>query len=219
MSNIYQGFKLTFPTGDPLGDDYETLANKAIGQKFTCPGSGPQDINKIGAWAEQGGAGTWRYWIANDGGVSPGTIVANSLTSEIDISDGAWFPFTYISKPSLTGGASYWLICWGGNQVVAATWATAGTSKLTDCIYSTTGDPNPETWNDILEDLWGIAAEYQAAGAYQPPGGGPADDRFRFRPSGRSCYTSTRIIHSPKWPMDAFWWAYDSQADNNSRMN
>ena len=73
------------------------------------------------------------------------------------------------------------------------------------------------SWS-ITSSLWIIIGVSIHPVGYTPPGGGYSDDRFRFRPSGRSSYTSTRIIYSPCWPMDAFYYGYDSLAENQSRM-
>jgi len=50
-------------------------------------------------------------------------------------------------------------------------------------------------------------------------GNGGFDDRFRFRPSGLSAYTSTQIRRYPTWPDDARDFGLrDSLADNTSRL-
>jgi hypothetical protein len=170
----YQGFKTTFPTGDPKTDfsdgiDDITL-NYMFAQKFTL-GAGTWDINKIGAFGSGSNVAgdAARYAIYTDSS-GPSALVANSLTSEVvftrDTTNGAWLSHTYSTKPQLTAG-DYWLVIWSNKQgtFCISLWTkvvTAKSQKAT-CTYAATGDPGTiGSWAAQNRD-WPIAVECQAA--------------------------------------------------------
>ena len=166
---VVNGFFTTFPTAVSSGGNPQSPFDQAVAQKFTCPSTGYQDINKIGAYnTGDGSAGVkTRMWISpDDGGVPSATIVANSLTTEITNSLSGWSSFTYSLKPRLAGGTDYWLVYWGSSaqysNIIDAAWEDSTTHQGCACTYSAGSSPSPGAWSEYYNNL-SLAAEYQAA--------------------------------------------------------
>jgi hypothetical protein len=163
----YGGIQTPFPSSDPDGANDPFNDDQIYARAFTCPGSGDQVVNKIGGWVEYG-ASKIRCLIYTNNAGSPGTIVTNSLTTEITCSAGSWVSHTYSTKPVLTGGTIYWLAYWGNSDGLMYGSSFAGSgyveniSKQTAQVYSSSGTPSGESWS-YLNNQFQIAAEYQAA--------------------------------------------------------
>lgn len=112
MSN---GFVSSSP-GSRHGASLSTYkADYATAQRFTCPGSGTQEITEAGIWAWRWGSNrTLKIAIfTNDSGnTCPESMVTNS---EISITVTSASPTmakaysSYGTKPTVTGGTVYWL--------------------------------------------------------------------------------------------------------------
>lgn len=166
------GIFLTFPTADPIGTADIFLDDLILARRYTCPGSGAQDINEIGGWVGQrDSALNVRYVIYNDDGGAPGTdgdYVTNSLTGEIAVASAdAWTSHIYSPKPQLTGGVDYWPAIWGqsnGGAFVFSIerWSFGGGTNSTSPQVYDTDPPAGESWAGNSNTSQ-IALEYQAA--------------------------------------------------------
>lgn len=167
----YNGFKTTFPTGDATDESGDYLDDVIVGQVFTCPGSGTQEINEIGFWVRvgQNNRGV-RLCIYTESGGDPVSLVANSLTTEFTVTaPDVWITFEYSTKPQLTGGTDYFLMMWGNDAAaefdvsVERSDYQAGEGREATCVYHSTNDPSPGAWA-ASNYQYAVAAEYQAGG-------------------------------------------------------
>lgn len=166
------GFKAAWATTDP--SDVESIGGQLgqlFGQLFVCGGSGTQEVSRLGVYFNDGsGPGTFRLCIYTDSAGSPGSLVANSATSEITVNTGGagWHvPFDYGTKPQVTGGSSYWLLAWGGT---GADWRAGGEfesagSKIAATTYHATNNPSPGAWAALDYHIAIQAVFAAAAGA------------------------------------------------------
>jgi len=169
---------LTSSPGSRHGDQVSDIVATSVASKFTCPGSGTQEISEIGMWlsADSSTAAAFRLAIYTHDAVNnnPNTMVANSESAELthNTTSVVKKSHTYGTKPQLTGGTVYWLarnhadsnsnqdrLSGGGAVFVDSdvggypTWATAAQ-----------WDAGSE-WDDDV----GIYAVYQAAGGSGNP--------------------------------------------------
>jgi hypothetical protein len=137
------GFLTATPTYRSGTEFANPGANIASAVKFTCPGSGTQEITEIGLWVKADLSTTcafrlaiFTHDVAND---NPDTIVANSESAEL--SHGTTTitkkSHTYGTKPQLTGGTVYWLVYYAAD-------ANAGINKT----------------SDVAANVWTVAATY-----------------------------------------------------------
>ena len=105
------GFLVASPGARHGASDQDLGVDWVWAQRFTCPGSGMQEISEIGLWSKDSG-GEFRLAIYTDdsGNDCPEDLVANSesatLSADAAISKKS---HTYSTKPELTGGVNYWL--------------------------------------------------------------------------------------------------------------
>ena len=162
------GFTTTFPTDDPGGDS-DPVHDEIIARKFTAGGAGAQVINKIGVYiGDRQSTGDFRFIIYTDGAGEPGSIVANSLTSEVNVPSAGWISHSYSTKPQITGGTDYWLGIWGDNaggpfEIGVDVIVSTGTQQTDAETYQSTGSPGTASWSNYAHAIQ-VAAEYQAAG-------------------------------------------------------
>jgi hypothetical protein len=142
---------------DPRYGDSTVLVNvnNARGQKFTCPGSGTIEINEIGCWMDGGGSTVVHFGIFTHDAINdcPESLVSNSDSGEIDGSgdDVIKINYSYVTKPQLTGGETYWIcLIVGGQGTYLDRFTTGGDS----CYLSGLTYPN-----------WPAGAEWEEANA------------------------------------------------------
>lgn len=109
------GFLTSSPTsrhGDSLVNG---VANRSVGCKFTCPGTGVREVTEIGAWVSADAAASFRLAIFTHDAANnnPDALVDNSTSAELSHSSGTVTKksHTYAAgaKPLVTGGQVYWL--------------------------------------------------------------------------------------------------------------
>jgi len=151
------GFTTTSPD-TRYGAGTENIAkDNALGQKFTAPGSGTLEISEMGAWLAYSSSSEYvKLAIFNYDSTNtcPSTIVSNSQTDAFFITAGtpAKYYHTYGTKPTVTGGADYWL-CF-----------IAGTSNIVWSI-SATGTAVNE-WRSATYDTWATDTEWHTHNHY-----------------------------------------------------
>lgn len=139
--------------------------NIAEGQRFVCPGSGTVTINEIGAWvsADVSTTGAFRFSIWTHDGTNdlPNAMVANSESSELSHNTTTFTKksYTYGTKPSLTGGTTYWLIIFGADANLNLSWIGTGPSKYVEAAAY-------PTWPDNARWIAGGAVENKDVGFY-----------------------------------------------------
>lgn len=113
---------LTFSPDARYGNGtISNVANWTRTQKFTAPGIGLLHVSEMGVWIA-GSAGTtenfhlaiFDYDSVND---CPSTIVANSDTGELSVSDVGIrkVNFIYSTQPQITGGSTYFFAIYWKN--------------------------------------------------------------------------------------------------------
>lgn len=163
------GFNTTFPTGDPANAE-DPIHDKIVARKFTAPSSGTLEINEIGVYiGVRQSTGDFRFLIYDDGAGEPGTEIANSLTSEVNIDAVGWKTIVYGTKPQVTAGADYWLAIWGDNaggafEISVDLIASSGTQQQDAETYHSINDPGAASWSSYAHAIQ-VAVEYQAAAA------------------------------------------------------
>ncbi len=172
------GFTTTFPSSDPANAE-DPSHDKIIARKFTAPSSGTLDINEIGVYiAFRQSTGDFRFAIYDDGTGEPGSLVTNSLTSEVNIDAVGWKTIVYGTKPQVTAGVDYWLAIWGDNaagafEISVDLIASSGTQQQDTETYHSTNNPGAASWSNYAHAIQ-VAAEYQAAA-------GATGQAFRLR--------------------------------------
>ncbi len=109
------GFVTVSPDAQ-YGDTYSNLgAGLNYAQKFTCGGTGTQNISEIGIYigATSGYTTTFHLGIFEDdaANICPATLVANSDSGALTHNSTTQTKkyTTYGTKPQVTGGTDYWL--------------------------------------------------------------------------------------------------------------
>jgi len=163
------GFVTTTPSVRHGTNDVQLDAGFVVCQKFTCPGSGAQDISEIGAWVEDSGFEFRLAIFTDDSGNScPEVIVANSesatLSSEASMAKTS---HTYGTNPQLTGGVDYWICVFFDNLINIDYLNSSGENSLYVTGYTAYTWPTATDWHTNTPaatfDL-GIYAVYAASG-------------------------------------------------------
>lgn len=113
------GLYLTTTPGSRIGDTYDYwVTARAVAMKAElAPGSDTITIDEIGIYAGLlGDAGTEKFKAAifthNSGSNMPDSMVANSDSGDITITETTWTKKNYLytgTKPILTAGVQYWI--------------------------------------------------------------------------------------------------------------
>ena len=78
------GFLAATPGARHGADDIEVDAGYVIAQKFTCPGSGTQEVTEIGVWAKDNSAELRLALFTDDAGnACPEAMVGNSESATL----------------------------------------------------------------------------------------------------------------------------------------
>lgn len=128
---------------DTIGGSNEALA---VDDKRACKFTAPSDIggvDSISAYLNRTGTGSGyaiRGGIYTDNAGAPDALVANSaieINANIARNAPAWYSVSYVTKPTLTPGAVYWL-CVQAAKASVTYFATgaAGQEKDADDAYS-----------------------------------------------------------------------------------
>ena len=168
----YNGFGTITPDTKYGATGLGQSANYATAQKFTCGGSGTQEVSEIGMYAH-GNDGTpsvlmavFTHDAAND---CPETIVANS---EIAVSptghDYVKVSASYSTKPQVTGGSTYWLAMIVNGETYVAAEAAAGELELSASYPTWPTGTGWETHSHYNYDL-SFYAVYAAVGGTKYP--------------------------------------------------
>lgn len=153
----------------PYDGDYPTA------QRFSCPGSGTQELSEIGLWAYKysGLAKPIKLavWTDDASNNCPGSMVTNSETDAINVTSSSMAKnyFTYSTKPQLTGGVNYWLGFINDNDASNQTFVDYYDTTGKSTIFTTKAYPSwPTSAEWHTSDWWaradlGIYAVYAAA--------------------------------------------------------
>jgi hypothetical protein len=148
-------------------------ANRFSTQKFTCGGSGAEQINEIGIWAGGDGnnAGLFHLCLMTDDSANgcPEGIVEHSDSGELTTATSSSIVknnFVYSSLPSVTGGVDYWIV-WGAKDTYGRIDYKLGTGLSTIYMAGTYPTfPTGAEWHTHTHaatiDI-GFYAVYQAA--------------------------------------------------------
>lgn len=146
-----------------------------LGQRFTCGGTGAQEVLSIGGYSMHGnGAERLAHFaIFTDDGTWPETMVTNSDSGEYAIPN-SWthVHHHYSTRPVLTGGAAYWLIFISNNSVTQINrFATGGVGVNGNGGFTYPTYPTGAAWHDFGANTRDIAiyAVYQAQAAAASP--------------------------------------------------
>lgn len=218
-------FGYTAGSSSATQDAAQWVRNKAYITGFSCPDVGYQVVKELSldvAWL----SGTSHIRLAVYSaehilvcqGVAEVTVVAGrSWQGHLTQADITPNPAV------LTGGKQYDLAVAFDSVVSNAVTVYYGAGSSGDYVYGATdytgGFPASLADGSDIASRFNIRCGVDPAG--QLPGGGPVDDRFRFRPSSIICYTSTRLQRrNDYWPPDAGILnpGLDAQDDSDSRM-
>lgn len=186
---------------------------------FTCPGSGAQDLVELSAYVYRIALGTGHIRLAIYD-TSNNLLYQGSAEVTVDNADPDWIGHTGITGQTLTGGTNYRIALTTDSSDVEVYYNLYSIGDFTSLPADYTGGwPNPLADQD--DDDY---AHNARAGVDPPiivPGGGPVDDRRRFRFSRLEGYTSTRLRrHNAQWhPSTGILNpALDALEDSDSRM-
>lgn len=169
---------LTSSPGSRHGDDYYDFVGTSAGAKFTLPGSGTVTINEIGIWAASLADATFHLAIFEHDSVNncPGAMVANSDSGELTVPNtgGAFQKIykSYSTKPSLTGGNTYWL-CWIANEFSSFSLSrfASGGVAVYDVASTYATWPDDTGWHTHTDST----RDYAIYAVYDTGGGQPLD--------------------------------------------
>lgn len=147
------GFLTVSPDARYGNGTFSLVEAIALVQRFTCPGSGQQQITEIGAYfMRNSGSAAWHVHFGifthDSPNNCPEAIVENSDSGEITINDPNFSYvkhfFSYPTCPLLTGGSDYWL----GIMVNEPSGVFANIDRIASSFKNTLNDFGPAypTW-------------------------------------------------------------------------
>ena len=151
------------------GDTSENLTGGyLLAQKFTAPESGTLTITEIGLWATIDIEDNIRLKMFEHDAANncPEGEVTNSYTDEIaGLGTIKKHYFTYSSKPTITGGAVYWMVGFADETI----WYDKLDDELDEALYKAATYPtfpSGDTWHSHSNhaDDFGFYAVYEVAG-------------------------------------------------------
>jgi len=157
-----KGFVTVRPDAAYGDNELFCSADQAYCELWTCPGSGAQEISEVGFWGDSDAiAAVYHMAFFTDAGEASGAsypvnLVTNSDTGEISFQNTTpqIRPFTYGTKPILTGGAKYWFALGTDDSNLQVQHFDVGIAAG-DSISDSTTYPNWSTsWSTHTDREW-----------------------------------------------------------------
>lgn len=165
------GFVASRPIAASGGSSLLIAAGTTYAQKFTCPGSGTQELLEIGAWCGTNINGQQRDFtmgVFTDDAINtcPESLVANSSGAALtSVLTKAAVYYAYGSRPQVTGGVDYWLALIEEDNSLSVSYSTTGGTTVQKTGLTYPNWPTGTTWETHTNRTYNIDfyAVYQSA--------------------------------------------------------